>query len=243
MPRDDGRLRPARIAEVIRQLDADIIALQEVLSMEGEEGGLDQARFFANELGLHCAMGENRRLRGGGYGNVVLSRFPVRSSRNYDVSVPGRERRGCLRTDLELTNGQIIHLFNVHLGTAFLERRHQARKLLEEELLRSRNVEGPRVVLGDFNEWTKGLVTQMLKAEFQSADLRLHLHAHAHLSGLSAVHAPRSHLLRQGSGPRCNPPAPHTDGDGGVRSFAAGGGVRGILKSCVPESQRDRAGD
>lgn len=171
----DGRLRPARIAEVIRQLDADIIALQEVLSMEGEEGSLDQARFFANELGLHCAMGENRRLRGGGYGNVVLSRFPVRSSRNYDVSVPGRERRGCLRTDLELTNGQIIHLFNVHLGTAFLERRHQARKLLEEELLRSRNVEGPRVVLGDFNEWTKGLVTQMLKAEFQSADLRLHL--------------------------------------------------------------------
>jgi endonuclease/exonuclease/phosphatase family metal-dependent hydrolase len=171
----DGRLRPARIAEVIRQLDADVIALQEVLSIEGEDGGRDQARFFAAELGLHSAVGENRRLRGGAYGNVVLSRFPVRSSCNYDVSVRGHERRGCLRTDLELPDGRIIHLFNVHLGTAFLERRHQARKLLEEELLRSRNVEGPRVVLGDFNEWTKGLVTQMLRAEFQSADLRLHL--------------------------------------------------------------------
>lgn len=171
----DGRVRPARIVEVLRQLDADIIALQEVLSLEGEAEGRDQARFLADELGMHCALGENRRLRGASYGNVVLSRFPVRSSCNYDVSVPGRERRGCLRTDLELENGSVLHLFNVHLGTAFLERRHQARKLLEEELLRSRGFEGPRLVLGDFNEWTRGLVTQLLTAEFENADIRLHL--------------------------------------------------------------------
>ncbi len=171
----DGRVRPARIVEVLRQLDADIIALQEVLSLEGEAEGRDQARFLADELGMHCALGENRRLRGASYGNVVLSRFPVRSSCNYDVSVPGRERRGCLRTDLELENGSVLHLFNVHLGTAFLERRHQARKLLEEELLRSRKFEGPRLVLGDFNEWTRGLVTQLLTAEFESADIQLHL--------------------------------------------------------------------
>ena len=45
-------------------------------------------------------LGENRKHRGFGYGNVVLSRFPIRMMRNYDLSVRGREERGCLRADI-----------------------------------------------------------------------------------------------------------------------------------------------
>lgn len=171
----DGRVRPSRVCNVLAQLGADIIALQEVLSMQGQSVAEDQAAYFASEMGYHCAAGENRKLNGGSYGNVVLSRFPVRSTQNYDVSIPGRERRGCLRADIEVDDGKILHLFNIHLGTGFMERRKQARRLLEEELLRSRQVEGPRLVMGDFNEWTRGLVTQMLTSEFESADIRLHL--------------------------------------------------------------------
>ncbi|HET8550733.1 MAG TPA: endonuclease/exonuclease/phosphatase family protein [Bryobacteraceae bacterium] len=170
----DGKVRPSRIAAVLRAVDADVAALQEVVSIEGEVRELHQAEYLAHELGMRFAIGENRRHAGGAYGNVVLSRFPLESACNYDISVPGRERRGCLRTDIRL-NGAVLHVFNVHLGTAFMERRHQGRKLLHEELLRSGALAGPRVVLGDFNEWTHGLASQLLTVEFQSADIRLHL--------------------------------------------------------------------
>src|SRR5919206_4079330 len=96
----DRRVRPRRIAAVVRALDADVVALQEVLSVRGGAREADQARCIAEELGYHCTMGENRRLRGGAYGNVVLSRRRAVHVENYDITWRGRERRGCLRGDL-----------------------------------------------------------------------------------------------------------------------------------------------
>ncbi|HZH92168.1 MAG TPA: endonuclease/exonuclease/phosphatase family protein [Pyrinomonadaceae bacterium] len=180
----DRRVRPARIASVLRELDADIIALQEVLSVGGAAREMDQARFIAEELGYDYYIGENRRLSGGAYGNVILSRLPWRHVHNYDITWRGRERRGCLRVDIETgggttattaTTGQLIHLFNVHLGTAYIERRHQARQLVGDRILGNAELSGARVVLGDFNEWTKGLATRLLTEHLQSADLRTHL--------------------------------------------------------------------
>jgi endonuclease/exonuclease/phosphatase family metal-dependent hydrolase len=66
-----------------------------------------------------------------------------------------------------------LHLYNVHLGTAFLERRHQANRL--SAIVHDRRVPQPKIVLGDFNEWMKGLATQMLNERLQSIDLRKHL--------------------------------------------------------------------
>ena len=71
----DRRIRPGRIVEVLGEVDADIIALQEVLSVEGKNPEDHQARFIAEELGFDYRIGENRRLKGGTYGNVTLSRF------------------------------------------------------------------------------------------------------------------------------------------------------------------------
>lgn len=158
----DGRLRPERVLAVLREINADVIALQEVLSIAGRRPELDQARFLAESLGYHHASGANRLVRGGNYGNVLLSRFPVEKARNYDLSVPGRERRGCLRADLDLGR-RLLHVFNVHLGTWFIERRHQARRLAAPGLLGGRGWRGPRIVLGDFNEWTRGRVSRALE--------------------------------------------------------------------------------
>ncbi len=176
----DRRVRPARIASVLRELDADIIALQEVLSVGGAAREMDQARFIAEELGYDYCIGENRRLGGGAYGNVILSRLPWHHVHNYDITWRGRERRGCLRVDIEMGGDNtaarhLLHLFNVHLGTAYIERRHQARQLVGDRILGNAELTGARVVLGDFNEWTKGLATRLLTEHLQSADLRTHL--------------------------------------------------------------------
>jgi endonuclease/exonuclease/phosphatase family metal-dependent hydrolase len=175
----DRRVRPGRIVSVLREVEADIIALQEVLSVGGAAREMDQARFIAEELGYDYCIGENRRLAGGAYGNVILSRLPWRHVHNYDITWRGRERRGCLRVDIETGAssgaGRLLHLFNVHLGTAYIERRHQARQLVGEKILGNAELTGARVVLGDFNEWTKGLATRLLTEQLQSADVRTHL--------------------------------------------------------------------
>jgi endonuclease/exonuclease/phosphatase family metal-dependent hydrolase len=101
----------------------------------------------------------------------VLSRFPVTCVSNYDISIKGREERGCLRSDVDL-GGETLHVFNVHLGTAFLERRHQARLLVTPELLHHCELGGHRVVLGDFNEWTRGLTSELLAEHFECPDVR-----------------------------------------------------------------------
>jgi endonuclease/exonuclease/phosphatase family metal-dependent hydrolase len=171
----DRRLMPGRIAEVIDEFRPDVIGLQEVLSIEGAAREHNQAQLLAEELGMHLAMGEVRRLRGGAYGNVVLSCFPLSGICTFDLSAPGRERRGCVRTDVQLPEGPALHVFNFHLGTAFAERRWQAKHIFENELIRSKDIAGPRVVLGDFNEWTRGHVSVMFAAELRGADIRLHL--------------------------------------------------------------------
>ncbi len=170
----DRRVRPERIVDVLRAIDADIIALQEVLSIEGSHREKDQLRFIVEELGFHFAFGETRRLKGGRYGNVVLSRFPIHINRNFDITAPGREKRGCLRTDIDV-NGSLLHVFNVHFGTAVLEHRQQARRLFEERIVSHSELRGTRIVLGDFNEWIRGVVGPTFKSHLKHADIRKHL--------------------------------------------------------------------
>jgi endonuclease/exonuclease/phosphatase family metal-dependent hydrolase len=172
----DGRLRPDRIVDVLREVDADIAALQEVVSGEGDGDG-NQARYIGEALGLHWALGENRKLKGAAYGNVALSRYPLRVVKNHDISVTGRERRGAFHTDVLLGERDAVHVFNIHLGTAFVERRHQGRRLSERDsgILHDRELTGPKIVLGDFNEWTSGLATRLLGSHLKSVDIQKHL--------------------------------------------------------------------
>jgi len=123
---------------------------------------------------MQVALGDVRAFSGGSFGNVVFSRFPLLETCKYDLSVRGREARGCMRVDIELGRGP-LHVFNVHLGTNFFERRYQGRRLIAPELLRHNGIAGPRLVLGDFNEWTRGLASRLLATHLESADLRHHL--------------------------------------------------------------------
>jgi endonuclease/exonuclease/phosphatase family metal-dependent hydrolase len=168
----DQRVQIERIAEVLREIDGDIIALQEVLSIEGKKPKDHQARFIAREMGFHYRIGENRRLKGGAYGNVTLSRFPLIHAHNYDLTQPGREQRGCLRTDLQIASNRVLHVYNLHLGTSYRERRYQAQKLFDSGILKPASRAGPRIVLGDFNEWISGLTSRLMKDHFNSIPVR-----------------------------------------------------------------------
>ena len=89
----DRRKRMGWVAEILQGLEPDIVALQEVLSVEGKEPEDHQARFIAEALGFEYRIGETRRLRGGVYGNVTLSRFPMILEKHYDlIPMPGGKK-------------------------------------------------------------------------------------------------------------------------------------------------------
>jgi endonuclease/exonuclease/phosphatase family metal-dependent hydrolase len=166
----DGRTRPDRIAAVLADLGADLVALQEVVGAGPHGGG--HIEEIGAMLGMGWVMASARHLRGHLFGNVVLSRYPVRDHRQYDLSWKTCEPRCCQRVDVDV-DGMLLHLYNVHLGTAFLERRFQAERLAG--IVSDRRVSGPKVVLGDFNEWMRGLATTLLSERLQAIDLRTHL--------------------------------------------------------------------
>jgi endonuclease/exonuclease/phosphatase family metal-dependent hydrolase len=166
----DGRTQPARTAEVIRAIDADVVALQEVVG--AGPSAIGHAEELGALLGMGWVMAPTRHLRGHLFGNVVLSRLPIYHHSQYDLSWKTCEPRGCQRVDV-MVGEHVLHLYNVHLGTALLERRFQATRL--RTILTDRRVGTPKIVLGDFNEWLKGQATTMLSEHLQSVDLRTHL--------------------------------------------------------------------
>jgi endonuclease/exonuclease/phosphatase family metal-dependent hydrolase len=165
----DHKTSPKRIRTVLEELEADVICLQEVVDAREGPRMFDQAREIAKSFPTYAwHFGSNRPLRGGGYGNMTLSRFPITSSHNYDLSHRKREERGILQTDLAIGEERTLHLFNLHLGTSYFERRAQATRLLSSEVLGHASLRHPRLITGDFNEWTTGLTTKLLRGRFQT---------------------------------------------------------------------------
>jgi endonuclease/exonuclease/phosphatase family metal-dependent hydrolase len=167
----DRRTIPSRIAEVVREIDADVIALQEVIG--AGPAGAGQAEEIGAAIGMGWVMTTVRHLRNHLFGNVVLSRFPIIHHSHYDLSWRTCEPRACQRADLDLGQGRTLHIYNVHLGTAVLERRYQAPRLAS--FVHDHRVAGPKIILGDFNEWMRGLATKTLSSLFDSVDIKAHL--------------------------------------------------------------------
>jgi len=166
----DGRTRLERIAAVLARIDADIIALQEVVGASPLKPG--QAAELGAALGMGWVMAPTRHQRTALFGNVVLTRFPVRHHVQYDLTWKTCEHRGVQRVDVGLED-DTLHFYNVHLGTSLMERRNQAARLAT--LVHDRRVVGPKIVLGDFNEWARGIAKDVLAERLQSIDLSKHL--------------------------------------------------------------------
>jgi endonuclease/exonuclease/phosphatase family metal-dependent hydrolase len=173
----DGRLDLERVAATLEDVRCDVAALQEVgnphgrRDAAGEHDTADHAAWLGRRLGWFVAYGPNLLLRGRPYGNAILSRYPITHAHNYDLSVPRREPRGCLRADLDLPEGRSLHLFDLHLGLSGGERRRQAAMLLSADLLRDTALTAPLVVCGDFNLWSPipGPILRLLRGALRDA--------------------------------------------------------------------------
>ena len=189
----DGRTNPSRVADVIRAIEPDVIALQEVIGAGPQSPG--HAEQLGAQLGMGWVMAPTRHLRGALFGNVVLSRHPIIHHAQYDLSWKTCEPRCCQRVDIAFGD-DTLHLYNVHLGTAFLERRYQAGRL--SAIVHDRRIAQPKVVLGDFNEWMRGLATTLLAERLQSIDLRSHLRRRRTYPGVFPV-LHLDHIYYEGS--------------------------------------------
>jgi endonuclease/exonuclease/phosphatase family metal-dependent hydrolase len=163
----DRRTLPHRIAAVLAQVDADVVALQEVIGAGPR--GASHIEEIGAALGMGWVLAPARYLRGHQFGNAVLSRFPIKHHAEHDLSWKTCEARRLQRADIDV-DGHTLHVYNVHLGTAFLERRHQAERLAT--IVSDKHVTGAKLVLGDFNEWMRGLTTRLLSNRLKSVDLR-----------------------------------------------------------------------
>ena len=158
----DRRVDLSRIALVLKEIDADLVGVQEVYR--------PQAEALAGSLDMRMVMGATRFHAGLPYGNAVFTRLAIQASYTFDLTRPTRQPRGGMRLDL-LVAGRMLHLFNVHFGLKIRERVEQVEALVREQIL---NVElvGPRVVMGDLNEWFPGPVGRALRRELHGPRIR-----------------------------------------------------------------------
>jgi endonuclease/exonuclease/phosphatase family metal-dependent hydrolase len=143
----DGCPDATRISTVLKEIDADLIALQEVGYRHDDPAHLLNA--LSDALAVSVIEGVTLLDERGHYGNAVLTRLPVAAIRRHDISVAGREQRGVI--DLHLnTQGVALQVMATHLGLRAYERRFQVERLIS---LLDASTAGVKILLGDFNEW------------------------------------------------------------------------------------------
>ncbi len=146
----DRRRLPARIADVLRELDCDIYALQEVDNDEGDDEDSMQLEYLSRALDMAAIPGLRIVRHSGQYGNAVLTRLPIVSVHRHDLSYWRFEPRGALDVQVDLGDHN-LRVIATHLGLSRWERRSQWRHLLRA--VASAPAELPTVLLGDMNEW------------------------------------------------------------------------------------------
>jgi endonuclease/exonuclease/phosphatase family metal-dependent hydrolase len=150
----DGRHDPDRVAAVIGELNADIVALQEFTYPASVALDTREPVVLTTLDQYQCALGPTRTRQNATecFGNALLTRHPIVEVHRIDLSIERREPRGALAATLDV-GGTPLHVLAAHLGLKIHERRFQVRQILNY-LDSVRN--SLFVVLGDFNDWLPG---------------------------------------------------------------------------------------
>ncbi|MCJ8140752.1 endonuclease/exonuclease/phosphatase family protein [Falsirhodobacter halotolerans] len=147
----DRRRDLARIAKVIGELDADIVALQEADARFGDRRGLLDLEAMRRDLGLRRVEVEGHPLAHGWHGNVMLVKDGVEVADVHQIPLPGLEPRGAVVADL-VVHGVAMRAIATHMALLGHSRVKQVATVLDRlAALTAR----PTVLMGDMNEWRR----------------------------------------------------------------------------------------
>ncbi|AHF93364.1 endonuclease [Opitutaceae bacterium TAV5] len=168
----DGRFAPARIARVLRDLDPDIVALQELESGRLRSRHEDQLAWLAGELGLHFAFCPSIERGDERYGHAILAREPVVATHRIRLPDGGRPRiepRDALAARVSLA-GRELAVVGTHLGLATPERVAQIDRLLAPDWLGGIGDGQPAIFLGDLNLAPGGALYRRLVSPWRAVN-------------------------------------------------------------------------
>lgn len=148
----DHKVDLPRIAEVIKSVKPDLVALQEVDSGVRRTAGIDQPQELARLTGMEVVFGNNIRYQGGDYGNAVLSQLPIKRRKNHPLpSFYEGEQRGVLEVEVETgVPGQSVLFFATHLDYRPSDEERLASVKFINDLATSREGQ-PALLAGDLN--------------------------------------------------------------------------------------------
>ncbi len=145
----DERLSLKRVAKTLQKLNAHIIGLQEVDNLIPRSYFQNQTKKLAQYLDMYYAFSPNLKFCCSGYGNAVLSKFPIIKSGH--TLLPGKlEQRGLQYALLSLPGTESLHFYNTHLGLSTEDRTVQIISIVRHLPDKSK----PVILTGDFNTAT-----------------------------------------------------------------------------------------
>ncbi len=154
-----------RIARVIKAVEPDLVALQEVDSMVERTGRVDQTSVLGEMTGMHSVFGTFFDYQGGRYGMALLSKYPFVSYTNH-LLPKGVEHRAALAGTVRLgVDGPEIIVVGIHLVWTGEEKLSQAVRLTEIFADEAR----PVILAGDFNSLPDSDVMGLLRGHWQIA--------------------------------------------------------------------------
>ncbi|GAB5469541.1 MAG: endonuclease/exonuclease/phosphatase family protein [Rhodospirillales bacterium] len=156
-----GRRTLTRLREEIRASQADIVFLQEVRGAHEREPQGPQQDFLASAVWPDQAYGKNAVYRRGHHGNAILSKIPLLSHHNEDISLNRLERRGLLHAEARLPGARTLHLFCLHLNLRKADRAQQLGRVIDH-MEAGVGPNDSAILAGDFNDW-QGLLSDRLE--------------------------------------------------------------------------------
>jgi endonuclease/exonuclease/phosphatase family metal-dependent hydrolase len=157
----DRLYRLPRIIEVIENENPDLLCLQEVDRGVPRSRSHDQPKLLAEHFfSTGCTFQLNVRLKKGGYGNLLLSRWPFAERHSISLGLPGKKARGAQLAITDSPEGS-FRFINLHLGLGEQERHQQIQHLLSHHLFR-RSAALPTIIAGDTNDWRNTLAESSL---------------------------------------------------------------------------------
>lgn len=149
----DRRRRPGRIIDVLNELDADVIALQEADRRFGRRHSAIPLRQLQEHSDYKPVPFNGRDGSIGWHGNAILVKREVEVVSQALLDLPSLEPRGAVLADVKV-GGHDVRAVGMHLDLSGLWRRRQATAVLGH--LADRDGDPPAVVMGDLNEWSIG---------------------------------------------------------------------------------------